>query len=216
MTSELLVTGFLRYVVFLFSTTCHEAAHAWVAHRGGDSTAYEGGQVSLSPWPHIRREPFGMVVLPLLSLLLGGGMVGWASAPYNPVWQRNFPKRAALMALAGPLANFTLVILSGVALRIGGTTGFFSGDSEVIHGVEVILGIFFQLNVLLGIFNLLPFPPFDGFGVLGFFTGGGRLESMRMQIRQYSMIGLILGWQLIRYIYPPVLDFVAKVLLGSA
>src|SRR4051794_31872845 len=56
------------YFVFLFSTTFHEAAHAWVAQRGGDLTAYEGGQVSLDPRPHIRREPWGMVVLPLLSV----------------------------------------------------------------------------------------------------------------------------------------------------
>src|ERR1700730_18373268 len=54
------------FAVFLFSTTLHEASHAWAALRGGDPTAYHGGQLSLDPWPHIRRHPVGMVLLPLV------------------------------------------------------------------------------------------------------------------------------------------------------
>jgi Zn-dependent protease len=74
------------YAVFLFSTTLHEAAHAWTAKRGGDLTAYHGGQASLDPMPHIRREPFGMVILPLVSALLTRWAFGYASAPYDPSW----------------------------------------------------------------------------------------------------------------------------------
>ena len=66
MDSTSLAFAFLEYVVFLLSTTCHEAAHALVAKLGGDTTASEGGQVSLNPIPHMRREVFGMVVLPLI------------------------------------------------------------------------------------------------------------------------------------------------------
>src|SRR2546422_6505961 len=77
-----LVLAFGWYLVFLFSTTFHEAAHAWVAQLGGDLTAYEGGQVSLDPRPHIRREPWGMVVLPLISVLMFGWPFGFASTPY--------------------------------------------------------------------------------------------------------------------------------------
>src|SRR5260370_7999852 len=80
----MLMTGFISYVVFLFSTTCHEAAHAFVAKMGGDTTAALGGQVSLNPIPHIRRSPFGMVVIPIVSFLFSGGMIGWARAPYDP------------------------------------------------------------------------------------------------------------------------------------
>ena len=64
-----LASGLIYYIVFLFSTTLHEAAHAWVALRGGDPTASRGGQVSLDPRPHIRREPFGMLILPVLSVI---------------------------------------------------------------------------------------------------------------------------------------------------
>jgi len=103
-----LADGLLYYVVFLFSTTLHEAAHAWAAARGGDLTAYQGGQVSLSPVPHIRREPIGMVVLPLFAVLTTGWPFGYASALYNPDWARRCPHRAAWMALAGPAVNLTL------------------------------------------------------------------------------------------------------------
>src|SRR5262245_49680213 len=65
--------GFIWFIVFLFSTTVHEAMHAWVAWRGGDPTAYHGGQVSLSPLPHIRREPIGMLLVPLLT----AATLGW-------------------------------------------------------------------------------------------------------------------------------------------
>ena len=74
-------SALVYYVVFLFSTTLHEAAHAWVALRGGDPTAYAGGQVSLDPRPHIRREPMGLVVLPLVFVILSGWPLGFASAP---------------------------------------------------------------------------------------------------------------------------------------
>src|ERR1700758_1261504 len=97
---QMLVMGFISYVVFLFSTTCHEASHALVAKLGGDSTAALGGQITLNPIPHIRRSFFGMVVFPIASFLLSGGMIGWASAPYDPLWERRHPRRAARIALA--------------------------------------------------------------------------------------------------------------------
>src|ERR1017187_7046766 len=143
-----LVLGFLSYVVFLFSTTCHEAAHALVAKRGGDSTAALGGQISLNPIPHIRRSPFGMVVMPLVGFFLAGGyMIGWASAPYDPLWERRYPKRAAWMALAGPAANFTLMLLAGVSLRVGTTLGVFQRHTanSSMKFVTTILMITFML-----------------------------------------------------------------------
>jgi hypothetical protein len=68
---------------FFFSTTVHEAAHAWAALRGGDPTAWNGGLVSLSPLPHMRRSPLGMVIVPLVTTLTQGLTMGWASAPYD-------------------------------------------------------------------------------------------------------------------------------------
>ena len=114
-----LVFGFIWYIAFLFSTTCHEASHALVAKLGGDDTADRAGQVTLNPVPHIRREPWGMVVIPLVSFLFFGWMIGWASAPYNPEWQARHPRRGGLMALAGPAANFALMGIAAILIRVG-------------------------------------------------------------------------------------------------
>ena len=119
-----LVLAFGWYLVFLFSTTFHEAAHAWVAKLGGDLTAYEGGQVSLDPRPHIQREPWGMVILPLISVLMFGWPFGFASTPYDPFWSRRYPRRAAWMSLAGPAANLLLVVAAGLIMRSGMSLGY--------------------------------------------------------------------------------------------
>src|SRR6266550_6775672 len=125
--------GAVWYVAFLFSTTCHEASHALAGKLGGDPTAFEGGQVTLNPIPHIQRSPFGMVVMPVLSYLLGGWMIGWASAPYDPAWQRRHPHRAAWMALAGPAANFTLMLLAAIGIRVGIAMGRFTAPDSISY-----------------------------------------------------------------------------------
>src|SRR3954451_13352121 len=195
MDADFLLLGFIWYIVFLFSTTCHEAAHALAAKLGGDLTAFHGGQVSLDPIPHIRREPFGMVLFPLLSYFAGGWMMGWASAPYDPYWSERHPKRAAWMSLAGPAANFAIAAVAAILMRVGLTIGTFvpgssfqqhivaspTGDG-VIEGIATVLSIFFSLNILLGCFNLIPFPPLDGYGVLGLFVtenGARKLQQLR-------------------------------------
>ena len=97
--------GLAWYVVFVLSLSFHEAAHAFAAMKLGDKTAYYGGQVSLHPFAHIRREPIGMIVLPIISYILNGWMIGWASAPYDRAWAQRHPKREIMMAMAGPAAN---------------------------------------------------------------------------------------------------------------
>src|SRR5262245_24685656 len=100
----------ILFVVLIVSLTVHEAAHALVAMLSGDLTAYRGGQVTLNPLPHMQREPYGMVVLPLLSIFLSNGTstIGFASAPVDAVWAYHHPRRSALVAAAGPLANVLL------------------------------------------------------------------------------------------------------------
>lgn len=222
MNPEQLAFGFLEYVVFLLSTTCHEGAHALAAKWGGDTTALEGGQVSLNPIPHIRREPFGMVLMPLLGIAFGTGVIGWASTPYNPAWAQQHPKRAAWMSLAGPVANFTLALLAAIAMRIGLAIGAFvplqpsyarivgaADPAGAADGISTVLSIFFSLNILLGIFNLIPFPPLDGYGVLGLFmteSGALRLQAMRMRMGMYSFLGLVIAWQLFDRVFPDVFN----------
>jgi Zn-dependent protease len=215
------------YVVFLFSTTLHEAAHAWAAARGGDLTAYHGGQVSLSPVPHIRREPVGMVVLPLLSLVMTGWPFGFASAPYDLNWARRYPKRAGLMALAGPASNLLLVIVAAVIIRLLIATDIFFPPEVFSFGRIVgagaegwwesagrLLGVLFSLNLLLCVFNLLPVPPLDGSGALPLFMNPGttrRYQDFIWGNPAISLIGILVAWQVFPRIFSPL--FVAAVKL---
>ena len=209
LTPEMLMMGFISYIVFLFSTTCHEASHALAAKIGGDTTAAMGGQVSLNPIPHIRRSPFGMVVFPLLSFFLsGGGMIGWASAPYDPLWERRHPRRAGWMALAGPAANFTLMLLAVVALRGGQFFHLFHRDA--VTGAPslllITLGVIFSLNLLLGTFNLLPVPPLDGSTGIMVLMSESTAQSYLDKIRgnNFALAGLLVGLYVFREIYPHI------------
>jgi Zn-dependent protease len=211
---ELLALGFIWYVAFLFSTTCHEAAHALVAKIGGDETASSGGQVTLNPVPHIQREPWGMVVIPLLSFLLTQSMIGWASAPFDPNWERRHPRRSAWMALAGPAANYSLMLLAVLGLHLGWSHNWLHYDPVTHHGdfAANILNAFFFLNLLLGTFNLLPVPPLDGSTGIMLFMGEERARRYLDWLRgnSYAMLGLLLAMVTFRYIYSPIENFALR------
>jgi Zn-dependent protease len=209
----------LYYAVFLLSTTLHEAAHAWTAMRGGDPTAYHGGQVSIDPIPHIRREPFGMVVLPLISVLISGWPFGFASAPYDPVWARRHPRRAAWMALAGPGANLALVITAALLINLGVAIHIFHAPRSISFGhvtaasggvadaAGLFLGVVFSLNLVLFILNMLPLPPLDGSGVIPLLLSGEttrRYQDFMWSNRGLGWLGIIVAWQVFDFVFNPV------------
>lgn len=220
--------GISWYLVFVVSTTLHEAAHAYVAMKLGDDTAYLGGQVSLNPMPHIEREPMGMFAVPLLLYMFSGGLMGWASAPYDPSWANRYPKRAALMALAGPLSNLLLVLLSGLAIHIGIELGYFQRPMQIARSTELVMPIneiytaltrtlcmFFSLNLLLFFFNLIPSPPLDGSSIIQLFMPEETARRYQNFISDptNSLIGLIIGWLLFQtYILPSLFSFSIKIL----
>jgi Zn-dependent protease len=206
------------YIVFVYSTVCHEAAHAWVAHKLGDSTAYLGGQVSLDPIPHIKREPIGMVVAPLLSLFYTRGLIGWASAPLDAMWVARHPRRSAMVAMAGPLANILLCLLAVVVMFIGAKNGVFlpaAGATfhEFVRGAEdtswmliaQVVSVVFSLNLLLAILNLMPIPPLDGSNIPLFFLKGNASEQYQNAMRQPWMIliTMVLVFKLFPMIFWP-------------
>ncbi len=221
------VTAVLFYVVFLFSVTLHEAAHAWAAKRGGDLTAYHGGQVSIDPMPHIRREPFGMVILPVLSVIVSGWPFGYASAPYDPDWARAYPRRAAWMSLAGPASNLALILLAAGAIRAGIALDLFYAPDRISFGEIVaahedstygaladLLGIFFSLNAVLFVLNMLPIPPLDGSGSLPLLLSPEWGERWTAFVSQpmFGWVGILVAWWTFGAIFPP-LFFVAVGLL---
>jgi Zn-dependent protease len=219
LTPEKLVLGFISYAVFLFSTTCHEAAHALVAKIGGDTTAALGGQVSLNPIPHIRRSFFGMVIFPIASFLLSAGMgtagmIGWASAPYDPLWERRHPRRSAWMALAGPAANYTLMLLAALAMRVAREYLRDPATGRLTFA-GVTLVVVFSLNLLLGTFNLLPVPPLDGSTAIMLFMSESRSQKYLDWIRgsSYAMAGLLVGMVLFSRVFPYVESVAWRILL---
>jgi Zn-dependent protease len=193
----------LTLITFIVSTTVHEAAHALFAKLGGDLTAYRGGQVSLNPVPHIRREPFGMVLIPLITLYYSGNQscFGYASTPIDPFWAIRHPRRAALMSAAGPLANLLLAAIA-FALLIG----IGHAESGTALALVRIAKMFLFLNVLLCVFNLVPLPPLDGAGVLQGLVPA--LRPLYDAIRSQSLSGIVTMIVVIRFVVPHVIDLV--------
>ena len=233
LTPEHLALFGVWYVVFLFSSTMHEAAHALAARLGGDDTAYHGGQVTLNPLPHVQREPFGMVIVPLMSFFFMGWMMGWASTPYDPSWAQRYPRRQALMSAAGPMANLLIAFLSFMALSSLLSSGVlvppeqdslsFSNlamppaghaTESMWYPIAAALSVALSLNLLLFTFNLVPLPPLDGSGVLrGLFpvTIGALLDKLSSS-PMMSLLGLLLAWQVFPPIFRPIFGMVLEML----
>ena len=197
------------FVATLLSVTLHEAAHAWVGKRFGDDTASE--QVTLDPTPHMVRHPFGMLVLPLLSFVLNKGawMMAFGSAPYDPVWAHRNPRKAALMAAAGPLSNILLALLAAGAIHLGlafaGWEPPRSADfARVVVGPDgptaltTFASVLFSVNLLLAAFNLIPLPPLDGNAVVPLVLTERARERWNHFFRDPTsqMFGIFIAWAL--------------------
>ena len=162
-------------VVLLFSLSVHESAHAWTSNYFGDDLARLQGRISLNPAVHI--DPIGTLLLPAVAFFTHGPVFGWAKpTPVNPLRWRD--KRVAnfWVSIAGVICNFIIAIIAGIIIRVLYSTGVLvisSGglvpagtDSLIAVGAVELLWGFFSLNVILGIFNLVPIPPLDGSKVL--------------------------------------------------
>jgi len=227
-----LALALLWYVVFTVSLTSHEAAHALAALRLGDPTAHDAGLVTLDPVTHIRRSPFGMVIVPLATFFLGGWMMGWASTPYSRHWAQGHRKEAVLMALAGPAANLVLVLIAAALIRAGVLAGWFETPQSVetweqivaartpgmAYGAAVLVGVFFSLNLILLIFNLLPLPPLDGSEIVTLFLSDSSAQRYRDTMVQptVQMVGLIIAWNLLDYLLDPAQLIVLNLLYPGA
>ena len=161
-----------------------------------------------------------MVVLPLVSALLSGWPMGFASAPYDPRWAMQHPRRAAWMALAGPGANILLVILAGIAIRAGLMAGVFHAPESVnfdriVSGAEsglwpavaFFVSVTFSLNLVLAALNLLPIPPLDGSAALPLFLSAGatrKYQEFMMRNAGLGLIGIFVAWQVFDKVFQPV------------
>jgi len=187
----------------LFAITVHEAAHGWMAKRLGDSTAEMLGRVTLNPMRHI--DLVGTLVVPLISFLLAGFLFGWAK-PVPVSWRnlRNPRRDMALVALAGPGANFLMALIWAVAVKFGillGDTGSWVGRPLSYMGSAGVL-----INAILMILNLLPILPLDGGRILAAILpprlsrGFARLEPYGL----FIVLGLLATGLLGKILWPAV------------
>lgn len=184
------------FVVFLLSLTVHECAHAWAADQSGDATGRYLGRVTLNPIPHI--DLLGTIIFPLIAITTGGWMFGWAKpVPFVPSNLRNRRTGEIVIALAGPVSNFILAALFTLLYKL-----VFSGtiDGAEILGtlatpVHTLIEIGITLNIVLGVFNLIPVPPLDGHHILRNLLPDS-LAEMYAQIP--SWIGFIVLFMLVR------------------
>lgn len=193
----------LQYVTLIISLTVHEASHALLALLGGDRTAYYSGQVSLNPVPHMRREPFGMIVLPLLALFTSHGTmcIGYAHTPIDERWAWNNPRKAALMSAAGPLSN---VLLAAIAFAILKFLGKPSSNST--EAIQTIAYVFLGLNLLLAVFNFIPVPPLDGAGIVqGLWPRTRRFYDGLARLPYAGIVMFVLLITVLPSLYEPVL-----------
>lgn len=140
--------------VIIFALSFHEFAHGWTANRFGDQTAKMNGRLTLNPMAHL--DVFGSLALYFMGF-------GWAKpVPVNPR-NLNNPKHDLLwIALAGPVSNLLLALISGILLSVLLGTGIISGHSNLV----IVLVMSLQINLVLAIFNFLPIPPLDGSKIL--------------------------------------------------
>lgn len=154
-TEAILLKIAIVIIPLIFAITVHEAAHGWVANKFGDDTARNLGRITLNPIKHI--DPIGTVVLPLLMVIMSNFIFGYAK-PVPVDWNKlRHPRRdMALVALAGPGANFIMALIWAAVAKATVSSG---GVSHYVH-MMAIFGI--HINVLLLLLNLIPIPPLDG------------------------------------------------------
>lgn len=180
------------FACLIVAIILHEISHGLVALRLGDDTAKRAGRLTLNPVPHI--DPFGSLILPAMLAFTGFPAFGWAKpVPVNPARMRN-PRRDMLcVGLAGPGSNFVLMALSAVAARVaarGPASYTWSTWADLPLLVQVLIG-FALVNLLLGLFNLLPIPPLDGSSLLERALPAHLLPTW-YRIRPYGILVLFL------------------------
>jgi Zn-dependent protease len=142
-----------QIAILIMSVVIHEVAHGYAALYLGDQTAKYEGRLTLNPIRHL--DPVGSVLVPLLSYTVGGFIIGWAKpVPYNPYNLRPGRWSEALVAAAGPASNFAIALIFGLFIRFGG-----GGLGQAF--LDITAAIVF-VNIILGVFNLIPVPPLDG------------------------------------------------------
>ena len=169
-------------IILIFSVVVHEVSHGYVAYIQGDNTAKHAGRLTLNPLSHL--EWFGSFILPVLSYMFGGFIIGWAKpVPFNPYNLRNQRWGEAMVAIAGPLSNICIALFFGLLIRFGILAQF--GEAFVYIASTIVF-----INLVLATFNLIPIPPLDGSKIL-FSIIPNNMQSTRIWLERNSIFILI-------------------------
>ena len=191
----------------IFAITVHEAAHGFAARYFGDMTAEREGRITLNPLKHI--DPIGTILLPALTLLVGGILFGWAKpVPVNFSRLRN-PKRDMLwVAAAGPASNFVMALFWALIIKLSVAYPSVYSEPMALMGQAGVM-----INVVLMVLNLLPLPPLDG-GRIAVSLLPNHLAYKYAQIERYGFIILIvlLATGILGSIMDPFIDAVIQII----
>jgi Zn-dependent protease len=203
-----MLASILSLVILILSIIAHEVAHGYAANSLGDPTARLAGRLTLNPLPHI--DLMGSIVIPVLLIFTKSPILfGWAKpVPYNPYNLKNQRWGETLVAVAGSATNLLLALIFGLIVRFGLSIGF----NQSALSLAAIIAF---LNLFLGLFNLIPFPPLDGFtalrSALPWHLSSG-LARFEQRIRSMGTISLILFLLVFSYIFAaPFFTFVTWV-----
>jgi Zn-dependent protease len=192
--------------VLIMSVVIHEVSHGYTAYALGDSTAKDAGRLSLNPFRHL--DLFGSFIIPAITYLLGGFIFGWAKpVPYNPYNLRNQKWGPALVGAAGPLSNFLVAVVFGLLIRYGSTSAFLPASFFQIATLIVFI------NLILGIFNLVPIPPLDGSKIL-FSVFPYNWRSIETFLEQFGFIILLIFIFFFFQLLLPIVSGLFKLITG--
>ena len=228
----------IQFAVLLFSLSIHEAAHAWMADRRGDYTARYMGRVSLNPAAHI--DPIGTVVFPLLNMIGGFPLIGWAKPiPVNPMHLKDPARDHMYISIAGPVSNliagtgaFVLLLMMkwsipGAGINYVAFTMRFTGspimtpwgmllppEQSIIAPIVAILFFMMLINFMLAVFNLLPVPPLDGHWIVAGLLPPAAAESFQ-RLGAYGIFILygLMFLGVLRHILYPVINTLRTLLI---
>ena len=186
---------FFQIAVLIMSIVIHEVSHGYAASLLGDQTARYQGRLTLNPVKHL--DFVGSILVPTISYLLGGFIIGWAKpVPYNPYNLRPGRWSEAIVAGAGPLSNISLALIFGLLLRFGASAGWATPPFVQITAIIVFI------NLILAVFNLMPIPPLDGSKLL-FALFPEKMLGFRAFFERYGLIlVLFLVFFLWQFIFP--------------
>ena len=212
----IIIIPIIVFAIFIYSVVLHEIAHGYVAEKLGDPTARIQGRLTLNPLSHI--DITGTVILPIILYFMFHIIFGWAKpVPFDPFNLKNPRKDSALISLAGPLTNVTIAIFFSIILRL-----LIGLNFEINQNIIFILQFGVSINIILGVFNLIPIHPLDGFKVVSGLLSEKQANEW-YQLERFGIIFLLAflflpvgGSNMLNLVLGPVIRFIIGILLPES